>query len=307
MISTRTKSTAFILCLILIINILAPTALAFNDVPPRIQIVTYGNFASCFFTGNSYIASAVIETNNHSGSFAIQYIDEDQYIYEYYFSFDEIESNIDDPTFWSAIFSKCMTNRNYWRQIHIPTTITSIPVSNTSNVRSSSNTDEEFKSVLADHLGTGEYTNRIIQTSSRHQYLFHLYESVSFSVTQKNLYFIANAISVASFITGVLGHSITSGILGAFSLIAGGIIPSETEVGSHTVCAITQRHVRRMDSSIWLNSTCRVVSYDGYAITKLNFFAIDPDSESILYTHSEEYFYDKVAQIDDAYQYFLLN
>ena len=301
------KSTAFILCLILIINILAPTALAFNDVPQKMQIVTYGNFASCFFTGNSYIASAVIETKNNSGSFAIQYTDNDQYIYEYYFSFDEIESNIDSPTFWSDIFSKCLTNRNYWKQIHIPTTVTSIPVSNTNTARSSSNTDEEFKSVLADYLGTEEYTNRIIQTSSRHQYLFHLYESVSFSVTKKNLYFIAKAISVASFITGVLGHPITSGILGAFSLIAGGIIPSETEVGTHTVCAITERHVRRMDSSIWLNSTCRVVSYDGYAITKLDFYAIDPDSESIIYTHSEDYFYDKVAQIDDAYQYFLLN
>ena len=113
--------------------------------------------------------------------------------------------------------------------------------------------------------------------------------------------------SVAALITGVLKMPITSTLLSIFSLACGLTIPAETEIGSHNVCVITQRYVKRMESSIWLNSTCCVKYFDGYAIANLDYYAIDTGSESISYTHSETYFNDKNAQIDDAYYYLIRN
>ena len=301
------RCISVILCFVFLVNLFSPIALASeNNAFPEMYITAIDDYANCFYQSDAYIASAVIETNTGYGCFAILYNDSAEYIYEYYFTLAPNEIYIKSSSFWNSLLSQCMSNQEQWRELYKPV----IVYSNTANVSRSTRSSDittKFAPALEEQLDTTEYSGRIIHTDSRDRYLFHIYENVEFNAVEKELYFIPNAMSVAAFITSVLQMKVTSTLLSVFSFVYGLTIPAETEIGSHNVCAITQRYVKRMDSSIWLNSTCRVVYYDGYAIANLDYYAIDTGSESVTYTHSEAYFNDKNAQIDDAYYYLTHN
>ena len=301
------RRISMILCLVLFVNLFSPLAFASeNQELPELYIATTENYANCFYQSDTYTANALIDMNTGDGCFAISYSNSTEYIYEYYFSVTPSEAHTDSSTFWNSLLSRCMSSQKYWRELYKPTIIYSI---STGNTRSSQSSDivTKFSPALENQLNITEYTGRIIHTDSRNRYLFHIHEDVEFNAVENHNYFIADAMSFAALIAGVFMKPVTAALLSLFVDKLGTTIAAGSEVGTHTVCAIIQRYVKRMDSSIWLNSTCRVISYEGYAISNLNFYEIDPDTESTLYTHSESYFYDKDAQIDDGYYYLTHN
>ena len=301
------RRISIMLCFVFLVNLFSPIALASeSNVFPEMYIATIADYANCFYQSDTYTANALIDMNTGDGCFAISYSNSNEYIYEYYFSVTLSEVHANASAFWNSLLSRCMSNQEQWRELYKPTIISSTSVRNTRSSQSSDITSN-FAPALENQLNITEYIGRIIHTDSRNRYLFHIHEDIEFNAVENNKYFIAETMSFATLIVGILLKPLTAALLSLFVDALGSTIAAGTEVGTHTVCAIIQRYVKRMDSSIWLNSTCRVISYEGYAISNLNFYEIDPDTESTLYTHSESYFYDKDAQIDDGYYYLTHN
>lgn len=122
---------------------------------------------------------------------------------------------------------------------------------------------------------------------------------------EKGYYYIPMALSVASFITGWLNKPVTSGILAALAIFADGIIPSETEIGSHHVGVMWSRYVKRKDSGVWLTNCMYSEMYDGYSAEGMDSYEVDKESLSTSYSPSQEYFEDLYGQLDEGIVYYL--
>ncbi|MBQ7415423.1 MAG: hypothetical protein IJW14_00115 [Oscillospiraceae bacterium] len=302
------KAVSLFLSLVILVNLIPPAVYASDNnssFSANEVITTSGQHTVYYCKTSSYLSNIYLDTLSGNGCFAIQYTNTDTYIYEYYFNIDSKKISVSSPSFWRDLFSNCVDSRDLWDKIHCPSTIIHTEPASSARLLTTDDLEAEFTPALEEALGLSEYTGRIIHTDSRDRYIFHIHEDVDFVVVEKDLYFIANTISVASLITGLFGMPITSTLLAALGLACGATVPAETEVGSHFVGANIERYVKRMDSSIWLNTTCCSISFDGYAVSSTNHYGIDLGSKTTTYTHSEAYFNDKDAQIDDGYHYLI--
>lgn len=186
-----------------------------------------------------------------------------------------------------------MSASDQWNEIYLPTSVTIQP-NTKDNIATLAvdNAEDEFIALLEEHFEDSEHTGRIIATKYFGGTRFHVHETLEFGVTENDTYFIANVLSVASFITGILGLTVTSTILAAMGLAASYVIPAGTEIGTHSVGAMFVRYVRIADRSAWMNSCNCVYEFNGYYISSTGYYGIDWGSETVVYSHSEAYFND---------------
>lgn len=300
------KLLSFVLCVTLLFNLSSPIVHA-SDIECVVveDVMTGDGFAAYVYENEFYRYSIVVNTETATGSFAIMYFTNEDYVYEYIFTLGSESICVDSAVFWNRLLSECMSASSSWNEIYLPTAVIAQKNIN-DNIATFSvdNVEDGFIALLEEHFDTTEYTGEIIATKFYGGTRFHVHETLEFRVTEKDNYFIANALSVASFITGVLGFPVTSTILAALGLTATAFIPDGTEIGTHSIGAVFVRYVRIADRSAWMNSCNCVYEFIGYYLSSTNHYGVDWGSETVVYSHSEDYFNDMEQQFEDGYDYY---
>ena len=265
-----------------------------------------GNIAVYYFQNPSYFYCIYLNTITRQASFAIAYSNYQDSVYEYNLTIDPEDLDANSIEFWQEIVSYCIKRSDSWSEIYLPDAviITESPSNNLMSTTTSS-VETGFKEELTKIFGTEEYIGKALATSYHNGTVFQVYEDMEYYVSEKAVFYIPKALSVAAFITGVLKKPVASGILTALSFFADAIIPEKTEIGSHYVGVMWSRYVKRLDSSVWLTNCMYSQTYDGYAVEVNDDYGVDIDSMSVSYSPSQKYFEDLYGQLNEGIAYYL--
>ncbi|MBE6923842.1 MAG: hypothetical protein E7466_01200 [Ruminococcaceae bacterium] len=305
----KMRIASIILCFCLVFSILPQKAFAtVNDSGNDLAVgdISYeGNFACCYYNGTSYRYCIVINTSSGAGCFSIVWLDNSDYVMEYYFSVSSDDLCVNDTAFWSGLIADCISNSDEWNVVDLSSSITPVVPNNTSAYASSA-IDREFRELLIDIFGTSEYTGKIIATKNINGLNFHIHEDFYFMISEKQHWVTNVALSVASIIVGIFAPLIISIPLSLFTIYHGVTVPSGTEIGTHNVVGQWERYVKRDASSVWLTTACRNVGYDGYYISSLpEPCAIDTASREETYDPPKAYYDNYNAQFTDGYNEYI--
>lgn len=301
-----TKLVSVILCISIVFSITSPLACATDsDVADLGNVLEGDGFAAYIYEDDSQRYTIFVNTDTGLGSFAVMYFTNEEYVYEYCFSLDSDSIAVEAVAFWTELLSECFSASNQWDEIYLPTAVT-VQTNTNDNIATLAvdSVEDEFITLLEDHFDDTEHTGRIIATQYYGGTRFHVHENLEFGVSEKNTHILSQALSVASIVTGILGMQVTSTILGVLGFAADVILPSGTEIGTHSVGATFVRYVRIADRAAWLNSCNCVYEFNGYYISATDHYGIDWSSETVVYSHSEDYFNDTAQQLDDGYYYY---
>lgn len=298
------KILSLLLCASILLNFSLPAAHASTFERIDVENVLVGDdLAAYVYENDAYRYSIVVSTATGNSSFAIMYFKNADYVYEYCFTLDTEDIFIDSAVFWDDLLSHCMSAS--LTEIYLPTAvIRQENINNSVTTHATNSVESEFVALLEEYFETSEYTGKMIDSDVMAGMRFHVYEDLDFRVEKKDTQFLTTALSVASLITGILQLPITSGLLTALGIAATYILPSGTEIGTHSIGASFLRYVKRADYSRWLNYSECYYSFNGYYISATDHCGIDWDSEEIEYSHSASYFNDTDQQLDDGYYYY---
>ncbi len=262
--------------------------------------------SACYYIDNSYRYCAVINRTSGSGCFSIFMHNKSDYVMDYYFSINVDGVNFNSPTFWSKVISDCLTKSDQWKAISISSSLESNISENDILPLASSSIVSEYHTLLEEEFGTSEYTGRLLASKNISGINFHLYEDLSFIVSERQQWVTNSVMSVSAIIIGFFVPVYISAALSIFVTLHGLYVPSGTEVGTHTVGGRWTRYVKRSDSSVWLTNSYRTIGFNGFYIESLNNPCdIDEDSRNVQYGPTQEYFESYNAQFTDAYNAYL--
>ena len=113
---------------------------------------------------------------------------------------------------------------------------------------------------------------------------------------------ITKAMSITSFITGILGLVAKPELVAALSAICGraGLFPSGATAVKYRVFADTFRNITVNSGSYIYNTTSKHICWDRYYLDKTEGCGLDKDSKSYSYAPSKTHFNSSTAQFDAA-------
>lgn len=280
------------------------------------DIYVSGENALCSYSSNDDIYCAHINTTLTSGSFAVIYTNSPDIIYECTFPTDPASMAVESTDFWNAVLSECFSNSAQWNTCSLSESI-SVSTPSTGGAQPYAVDPYVFQLTqkLQNIVGTAPYTGSIVATAYKGGLIFHVYQDLAYNASLVESITLADAMSVANLITGILAIifgpkaklavtllSILSVGFGAGSMI----IDAGTTMKIYNVYAKRDRYVKRRDSSTWLTEATQYTeSYLGYVNPDTDYCEIDTDSYSDAYAPSQAKYDDTAALLEKGYQYYL--
>ena len=313
----KIRLIALFLVLSLIFPFLPPIAYAVDTPAFELgDIHVSGDNAFCIYRSNDYTYCAHINTSSTSGSFAINYTNNPDVIYEYTFATDLANMAVDSTGFWNAVLSECFSSSAQWSERSLSGSISvSTPSDGVAQPYAVDPYGTQLTQKLQNIVGVAPYTGSIVATAYKGSLIFHVYQDLTYYASVANLFQLAQSMSVASFITGVLAVTLdwgdfdTSTLLSILSLgfAAGGMtIGAGMTVKVYSVSAKWERYVKRRDSSSWLTEAKQyTLSCYAYVNPNTGFCEIDTGSFSEAYAPSQAQYNDTAALLEEGYQYYL--
>ena len=109
---------SLLLSLVLIFNLISvPFAQAASNETPTVgsisslnsdNLIIQNNNAVLSFQNTDYLWNLYVDTHTGSGSFAIRYSSNPEYMYDYSFTIDSANIHTDSLTFWNEVLSDCL-------------------------------------------------------------------------------------------------------------------------------------------------------------------------------------------------------
>lgn len=303
------KFISLTVCLILFITAISPIAYAAEIAPIDMNsVVIIGGHALYCFSNYEYRYSVYVNTERHSGSFAIAYSKNPDHIYEYTFALDSAETDIGSYAFWYNLVCDCFDQSDSWNIFNRSQIFTVSAASNNALVTLATDPYiNDFREWAIEHFGTNEYTGRIEATGYKGPTILHVKEDLKYFVAKESQFTLLEAVSIPVFIVEVLKALATEELKEILLTIADalGFIPKDTEVINYDITVRWNRYVTVKDGSTWLNSTQRYTDFNAYAFPITGSTYVDEASEATHYAPSQAYFDDLYLQIDEGYDYYL--
>lgn len=263
--------------------------------------------------GTAYLAQTeditvtiLTDTQEDSISISLSYTSAPDIVYQWVFDNYSLPlSTANEPSFISSVIDYAENRKDAAEIIHF----TYEEAEEALTRRSSANAD--LIEDLIDLLGEDEYGETLIEQKFVDGNRLSLYESLQFNIEELNTLSWDDAITVASFITGIVGIATTGGtvslvcgIFGIGSSVATALIPE----GSATRYGCTALYSRTAavngDEKAW---AYKVISYDGYEDNDRNSRGrahILPDTGFSYYDPKNEYLFEE-GLLDEAYDRYL--
>ena len=145
---------SILLCFVLIFHLssLPPVQAVSNNSPPVGSIACNDLRGICVYECDTYRYCAVLDVSSSTGCFSIVYSENPDYAFEYYFSIENEELDLNSSILWQGIVSDCLANSSKWSSVHIPTVAT---VSNSSPTRAAQSSDairDQYVELLEEEL-----------------------------------------------------------------------------------------------------------------------------------------------------------
>lgn len=305
----KTRIIAFLLCLVILFNISAHGVYAVSaSTNESSNVVTIGS--DVFLSGENsdcrYIFS--LNTSTSNGIFSVLYFDNAEYVFEYYFSFNVDELNVNSSVFWANLAADCFANSNLWHSFYIPTTTIVATNSNEGIALLSSDTyADQLVEWAEEEFDTAPYTGKILATGYKGSLILQVKENYTYKAEPYSTITVQQAISAAGLMLSLYGAITNPGLLSFLGLMASasGLIPAGSVVKTYYVYAQWDRYVTRKDSSVWLNTTQKYISYKAYVNCNTGSWEVDANTKTTQYSPSQSYFEDLYTQIDDGYDYYI--
>ena len=223
-------------------------------------------------------------------------------MYDYPFTLDSNEIDTSSSVFWSDLIATCFSQSSQWTTFYLPNTISCL-LDNTPSTRSTPM--EYFNDWLYNKFGP-QRTNSNAGYYMKQSQLFVLYETVSYQSTLSSSYKVNQAISVAGFVTAILGLVASAGVISVIGAVAGtaGLIAAGTKINEYTLSIGMIKQVTVQGGSIIHASATKAIHYTGYANPDTGYSAVDEGSEISSYYPTEELFEDNDLLIDAAWNHF---
>lgn len=235
-------------------------------------------------------------------------------VYQLYIPKDTMNLSVASSINWDTVQFLCQENISSAKQINfvIEDVTYDEPIEIT-NMRSSVSAD--LMEDLADLRGN-EYEWRKVHETTYQGENIKIYERMDFRIYEagyKRWSTGEDILTLGSFITGVMGYTVTSATLGAFGIIfcvlpqAISTISGSGKLNKYNCCAFIGRHASINDSEYAYTMTDNVYAYLGYDDADLNSTeraAIVSSTLDHYYTDGSSYYYDFDAQVEDAYEMF---
>lgn len=299
---------AFVICLIFCFNLCVPVSYASEFSEVSLQNVTSNNEISVYVSDTSLYKFVVfLDCSKGVGSFAIMYMNNPGYLYDYSFSFNADNYFIDSELFWEEVINRCFLCSDDWGCYYVADAI--VTGSTTKNSAYLSLTDTftgEFHSWLEQHYGQ-ERSNRYVYSRPFGGIVFCMYETVDFSIVQSNTYLLLQSLSVAGVILSVVGAIVSPGLLATLGVFtsASGLIPAGTRLDEYTLSAYWNKYITVKDGTIMHSFTEMRAEYTAFASTQLDAWSVNEEDVFTYYNPTEVYFDDDNAQFTSAYSSYI--
>ena len=313
----KIRLIALFLVLSLIFPFLTPIAYAVDTPAFELgDIHVSGDNAFCIYRSNDYTYCAHINTSSTSGSFAINYTNNPDTIYEYTFVADPASMEVESTDFWNAVLSECFSSSAQWSGRSLSGSISvSTPSDGVAQPYAVDPYVSQLTQTLQNIVGTAPYTGSIVATAYKGSNIFHVYQNLAYYASLADSFTLAEAMSVASLITGILALTLgpaaglTATLLSIISIGFGAgsmLVPAGTTIKAYNVFAKWERYVKRKDSSSWLTEAKQyTLSYYAYVNPNTGFCEIDTGSFSEAYAPSQAQYNDTAALLEEGYQNYL--
>lgn len=297
----KLKFISVFLVVAVLLQILSPVALAsqnfdMNDVCRVDNIWAYG------VEDSEMIYNLLVDTDKNSGQFAVKYKESPDTVYELVFDLGATD-DVELASFWIATIERCFDNESAWSSTNISNAV-QIVESNPSGI-----------SLYAADAYVTYFTNYLIGQYGAESYDYELRSTTEYGVTmtqyqaklhragRDRTYLITAALTVAGFITGVLGAVIGDGIVAAISFILGSasLFTIGEKVYEYSLFTNWSRYITINGGSYPYNMTDKFIMYTGYVYTATGNYAVDEASEQTLYSDSYAYYLRYTLQFEDAY------
>ncbi len=299
-----------VLCLTMLLSFTTPLAYATEaeSIAPGV-ITSYENYFVYSCENAHYKYCAFLDISTGMGSFSIEYANNPDYVFEYYFSLDVNTLAPNSSVFWENLVTDCLANQTSWTEIYIPTAVTVIEGTESEIMPlalEDSVADDMIDWLRTQNGNIAAYTGNAQANTNMGGINLILYENLTYQAGINNTYVVTTTMSIASFIIGYLGQPVVAGFINFFAFLIGGDdIPANTKIREYTMSTRWDRYVKRVSSDTWLNHTQKLLTYEAYYVIQDNVWDVYDSSRSLIYSRSEAYFYSPSSQFTDAYNYYL--
>ena len=293
----KLRIVSILICMSLLLSITSPLAYA-TETDEATSIIVDESFALYQFENHEYSFTIYINTETSGGSFAVIFKSNPDYLYDYFFTFDNNVVDTSSTTFWNNLASECFTQSSQWVTIYIPTAITQ------QNDHSRATPENYFDEWLYNKYGS-EHTASVIGYYMRQSQLFVVKEDLSFHVGISATYTVSYAISVAGFVTAFLGYNAKHPVVSLIGVIAGvgGMIAAGTQIKEYVLSINYLRCAYVQGGTILHAYASKIMHYTGYGNPDTGYAGVDEGSMISSHSPSIEQFEDLNILVDAAWDH----
>lgn len=259
---------------------------------------------------NTKTITIITNDEQHQVDISIKYAVNPDLVYQWSFTEYPMPTASKTLSFWDEIINYVESNLDSATIVTFTDVIYDTPI-DVSLTRSSAAAD--MMEQMEEDLGTGEYFDNLIHTTTYQGKVFRIYESMDFRVLEAGYKSWSTTITIASLITSVLGltptTALVSALCSAFGVATSTASLAAGKINLYTCRGMNYRYVTINGSNYIYNITHKFYDYNGYENGSHNNIErayIDTGSLTINAIDGFTYFNSYTSQVEDAYDEFLL-
>lgn len=286
------KFLSFVLTLALAFNLAAPIAHAAEpDNGTALQMntpVTDGNYTISGYETEETRLNIVVNNADQTGQFALVNLDSPDYMYEFTFDLDDAAANTSNIDF-NALKAYCLENETLWNEVYLPSavTVTETDANQPQTFAVDSNVTY-FENWLTDKYGS-EYSGQLLSTKTQNGTKMYLKSGFQAYAYKDRSYLLSATMTVAGFVTGILGLAAGATAVAVIGAIAGtgGLLTMGKSVYEYVVRANWFKYATVVSGTGYpYGLSDKFTFYDGYVYTGTGTCNVDEASASTSYVPS---------------------
>lgn len=301
----KVKVISLLLIMALTFNLVTPLAYASNYMGSNtIKMntpVTNENYTVSGSETTDFRFNILIDNATQTGQFALVYLDSPDYMYEFTFDLSSLPSSHD----FSAIQTYCFDNKDQWREIYLPTSVSVIQLDeNQPQTFATDSNVTYFDNWLIDKFGN-EYNGKLLSTKTQSGTTMYLKTAFQVYTYKDRSYLIRNTMTVIGFVTGILGLSSGATAVAVIGLIAGadGLLHMNQSVYEYKLRASWLKYATVVSGTGYPYGLAdKSTYYTGYVYTGTGGRNVDTASASTFYDPSSTVYNTNTKIFDNAFR-----
>ena len=263
------------------------------------------DFAYYGFDDENALYNIIVSLEDRTVQFALTYKADQNKLYEYEFLLPDTIS-FDAPLVWENITDICFNNAENWKSVNVSD---AVYIETNSMDETSMRAVDEHKTYFTDWLAeqNGNPIDELFFSSQiMGGVMFSRYFMRQNTAYVSYRYILTQTLSVAGFLTGVVGLALSPTLMAVFSTIigAGGLVAGST-VTQYTLRTINCYYITADGGTYPYSMVDYFIYYTGYVYSETNGHGVDTASRYSFYDPSEHFYLAATEQFNTAYSEYL--